>query len=277
MARPAPFVYVYGIARAEAKLRAPGRPADLAPARFGQPRRLPCGDLAAIVCDLTLPEGTTLDGLLADSRHAEPLLLHHHRMLDALVGADPVLPLRFGVMFTSERSVAAVLNDNRDALRAALDRIDGALEWGLKVYCRRAQLGHRLSGAAPALVQLTEEISGATEGRAFFLRRRLENRLRDEIERAIAQSLTDTADRLRDTVVDMVSCKLQPAEVHGRDADMVFNGACLVPEAREESFFRVIEDMRSAYGPSGFAYEIIGPLPPYNFAEPHLGSDEHAA
>ncbi len=277
MSVSAPPIYVYGIVRAGSQPRFAEGPARGGTAELGRPRLLPCGDLAAIVGDLVLPNGASLDDLLREARQAEQLVLAHHRVLEAAAGGHTVLPLRFGAVFVDDEGVLRALKQNHSVLLGALSRIDGALEWGLKICCDRRRLGARLAGEIPAIAELEAEIVSAAEGKAFFLRRRLERLTRGEVEQAIARCVTHSTERLRGAVRAFAPGRIQPAEVHGRESDMVFNGAYLVARGSEQGFFNLVEDLRGAYAGFGFDYERSGPWPPYGFADCRLGSDGHGA
>lgn len=272
-----PMVYAYGIVRLGSTAGLPGGPIDLAGATFGRPRLLLSGSLAAIVSDLRLSKGVSLDALLRNSRHAEQLVLHHHRVLEELVETLSVLPFRFGVMFKDDQGVAVALEQNRKALLEAIGRIDGATEWGLKIYCAPDQLGRRLAGEIPAITELETDIASADEGKAFFLRKRLKSLTEKEIEQAITRCVNYTTGRLDAVVREFAPGKLQPAEMHGRGSEMVLNGACLVDRGLKEGFFQLLEDMFAAYAGFGFDYEITGPWPPYSFADCQLGGSGRAA
>ena len=69
--------------------------------------------------------------------------------------------------------------------------------------------------------------------------------------------------------------KFQPAAVHGRADDMVWNNAYLVAKPAEERFFALIGELRKVHGPRGFHYEINGPWPPLSFADYRLVEREN--
>ena len=272
-----PLVYVYGIVSTGSDVDRLEEATVLAGATFGPPRPLPSDGLTAVVSDLTLAEGGSLAALLENGPDAEKLVLQHHRVLRALIARQSVLPFRFGALFDGDRGVTDALAGNRAALLDAMGRIAGAVEWGLKIYCARQRLGRWLADDSPALVALEAQIETAQEGKAFFLRRQHTRLVEEETERAIARCLEHTGQRLDGFVRAFASGKLQPAEVHGHEGAMVFNGACLVERGLHEAFFELVDDLRDAYAGFGFDHEVTGPWPPYSFADCQLGGDGHAA
>ncbi len=277
MSMSAPPTYVYGIVRTGSKPRFAEGPERDGTAEFGRPRLLPCGDLTAIVGDLVMPEGVSLDQLLRDDRQARKMVLEHHRVLEAVAGEHTVLPLRFGAMFTDDDRVSGALERNRDELLAALERIHDALEWGFKIYRDRHRLAAGLAKEIPAIVNLKKQIAATTEGKAFFLRRRLERVIEEETDQAVARCTNYSIERLRGVVRDFTPSGIQSAEVHGREGAMVFNGAYLVSRGAEQVFFERVDELHGAYAGFGFDYETSGPWPPYSFADCRLESDDHAA
>ncbi|MCG8504185.1 MAG: GvpL/GvpF family gas vesicle protein [Sphingomonadales bacterium] len=272
-----PLIHVFGIVRVASAPDLSDVSSDGDAAEFGTPRLIACGELAALVGDITLPNAMSLDQALADTGRAEELVLHHHRVLEALIRRQTVLPLRFGAVFADKHGLKATLRENRRAWTSAIDRIEGAIEWGLKIYCSRERMARRLARESPAIARLREEISRAADGRAFFLRRRAERLAEAEIDRAIDRCLDQGAARLLAVARGSEAGKIQPAEVHGREGAMVFNGAYLVDRSREHEFFEAVGGLSRAYGGFGIEYETTGPWPPYSFADRRPGGRGHAA
>jgi len=277
MSTSAPLVYLYGIVRTDLKPDFGTVSTPVGEVEFGPCRHLSNGGLSAIVSTMKPPEGRTLDDILQDDRGSKDLVLHHHRTLEALVGRQTVLPLRFGAVFGDDQGVERVMRHNHEALQAALDRIDGSVEWGLKIFCDRDRLGQWLASDNPAIAEMKEKIADASEGKGFFLGRQLDRLREKEADSAIARSIDRTVDRLGGVSRDIAVGKTQPAELHGHDSEMVFNVACLVNQGLEQSWFQVVDDLGRAYADFGFGYERTGPWPPYSFVSCKLEGDEDAA
>lgn len=276
-AAAAALVHVYGVVRAGDIADPMGAPDGPGMAGRGRLRILPCGDVAALVSDLTLPDGGSLDEILQDNRRARQMILDHHRVLERLIERHSVLPLRFGAMFADDAGVMAALRGNCGALARALDRVDGALEWGLKIFCDRDTLGRRLAGEVPAIGVLESEIADTGEGKAFFLRRRLERLAQEEVEAAIERCLKQIEERSTPIVRDAAAARAQPREIHGHAHEMVRNRAYLVARGAADGFLSLIDDLRASHESFGFDLVATGPWPPYSFADCRLGGRDHAA
>jgi Gas vesicle synthesis protein GvpL/GvpF len=183
------------------------------------------------------------DGLAAVySRHrslrARPSregVLAHERVLEAIMERGPVLPLRFGTELESENDLAAVLDERRDELLRALERVRGRVELGLRV------LPERRDGAARG---------GERSGREYLLARVDEHR---RAERAAAElhpplAALASASRLQE----------QPAP------PAILVGSYLVAEDQIEAFRARVDELATRH--RELQLVVTGPWPPYSFA-----------
>ncbi len=80
------------------------------------------GELAAVVSD----RGE------AQLQVSEEALWAHERVVEALMSEGPVLPMRFGSLVRDDGGVEAMLSERREELTAALGRVSGAVELGVR-------------------------------------------------------------------------------------------------------------------------------------------------
>jgi hypothetical protein len=239
----------------------------------GAVRVLACGRLAALISDLPAPADAAVDEVWRDPGGIEVMVLDHHRVLQSLAEDRTVLPLRFGAVFCDDGGVATALVQHRQALCEALERIDGAREWGVKFFCDHDVLDARPSRASDAVRAGEAQIEAASPGRAFFLRRQLEHRVGQDMREAIIRRIVDSHRLLSAAARMTATLHVQPPAVHRRTDEMVWNGAYLVARDREPGFFAVIDGLRDLSAQSGFDYDLNGPWPPSSFAHLSLGND----
>ena len=60
--------------------------------------------------------------------------VRHQRVVSQIAGATTVLPARFGTVFSGEDSLSKHIAEQKDKLKATLDRIEGTEEWGVKLF-----------------------------------------------------------------------------------------------------------------------------------------------
>lgn len=264
----APRIYAYGIVRPHHDGGEQSFPAI--DGVGGEPVRLVSrGGLSALIS--ALPEGDgMIEDALKDVERVKQMVLDHHRVLQAVVDRCTVLPLRFGTVFGSDAGAAAALEAHRQELWEALARVEGACEWGIKLFCDRAALQHRLEDESPTICTARARIAATTQGRAFFLGRQLEQALADEADLAIDRCVANGRRSLLSTARAEAVLKPQAPAIHGRAREMVWNGAFLVATADEDRFFDCVDALKRRHGPSGFDFECTGPWPASSFAECHL-------
>jgi hypothetical protein len=215
------------------------------------------GELAAVVdvVPLRVFGQEALEEHLNDRVWLETHARAHQEVLQEISLAGPVVPFRFGTIYLEADDVRAMLRARATELTAALRRVRGRVEIGVKAW----------AGPAPVQPSLAP-----SSGRAY-----LEQRLgAQERARAAAAELADTARdshvRLLSRAVEGVANRPQPRELTGRDEAMILNGAYLVADV--EPIRHEIERLASDYGIQGISFELTGPWPPYNFV--HEGGEE---
>ncbi|HET9094861.1 MAG TPA: GvpL/GvpF family gas vesicle protein [Solirubrobacteraceae bacterium] len=235
-------VYVYGVVAA----RSPGRRPPVAgrPGIDGRPVRLVAADgVGAVVSDV--PEPAPGFGREALTAHSE--------VLEAVLAAATVLPMRFGVVLEGERAVRdELLAPHRDELLAQLDRLDGRVELTLRATYQEAPL-------------LREIMAEEAEIAAFHARRRgtyLEQiRLGEMIAAAI------DARRRRDA--EEILAQLTPlaedvALGEPRHERMALSASFLIAREGMDAFDAAVDDVgRRQHRRMRLRY--TGPLPPHSF------------
>ncbi|MFJ3492715.1 GvpL/GvpF family gas vesicle protein [Streptomyces sp. NPDC086091] len=70
---------------------------------------------------------------LGDPRWLSATERSHHQVVDALTAVTTPVPLPPGTVFRDDSGVRVMIEYREDDLRAALDRLDGRVEWGVRV------------------------------------------------------------------------------------------------------------------------------------------------
>jgi hypothetical protein len=108
-------------------------------------RALSCAPLAALISDLPAQAGAPLEEVWHDPDRIKGMILDHHRVLQSVADYCTVLPLRFGAVFSDDDRVATALVKHRQALWETLERVDGAREWGVKIFWDHDRLQPRVT------------------------------------------------------------------------------------------------------------------------------------
>ncbi|MEY7980172.1 GvpL/GvpF family gas vesicle protein, partial [Streptomyces pilosus] len=115
------------------------------------PRLLPHGDLVAVVSHV--PEGDfgeePLRARLEDLDWLTAVARAHQGVIDALTTVTTPLPLRLGTVFRDDSGVRTMLEARNEDFHRTLDRLEGRVEWGVKVFVEAEQPGPGAPAPAP--------------------------------------------------------------------------------------------------------------------------------
>jgi hypothetical protein len=193
--------------------------------------------------ELAQLEVIPVDGLAAVcTRAQEPefsaeALWRHEEVVEALMADRDLLPVRYGTLLEDEGAVAHAVEERRDELAAALDRVRGAVELSVRVMATETR------EAAPAA---TDAVSGAE-----YLRSRSDaDAERDRASRALHEPLAGLA--------------RASAEGRARPQEL-FSRAYLVERDAVEAFAAEVARLQDAN--PALSILCTGPWPPYSFAD----------
>ncbi|OIJ87688.1 GvpL/GvpF family gas vesicle protein [Streptomyces monashensis] len=155
----------------------------------------------------------------------------HRGVIAALATVTTPLPLRLGTVCEDDSVVRTLLETHEDSFERVLDRLEGRVEWGVKVYTEPT--------AAPRPAR--EPGSAAEPGEAFV--------------RTLHERLAGRAEACR---VRVPACA--PPDHASRN---VLDAAYLVPRAHCEEFVELVDRTRAEE--PGVRVELTGPWAAYSF------------
>ena len=216
------------------------------------------GKLAAIVSEVPLSEfgEEPIADNLRDPAWLEHRARAHEAILDTALRSTPVVPFRFGTIYSGEDHVREMLSEH-ERLTEALERVRGRVELGVKGFLVDT----------PADTALNAPDDEASAGRRYLEEKQRARRLTEERDGLKASLANASHERLAADADEARANPPQPREVSRSDHDMFLNGAYLVATDREVEFRAAVEDLETELGPRGAVYELTGPWPPYNFVE----------
>ena len=186
----------------------------------------------------------------------------HEQVNEAVMREFTVLPMAFGALFRTDDDIIELIRGTYDALRDVLAKMEGKVEFGLKVNWDRDKVTAQLEETNDEIRHLKEQIVSRTSGSTYFARMQL--------GRLIETALTDQADayirevysHLRDTAVASRANK----PIGDR---MIMNAAFLIERDREAEFDQKVKEIASKYEDK-LSFRYTGPWPPYNFVHIRL-------
>lgn len=247
--------YLYAIVRA-ADIGDVGDTADLNGVEGCPIALVRAGDLTAVTSEVPLVGFRSCDvepDLSPDGWLQQAVRAHEH-VVERLCSQVTALPLRFGALYPSHAHIREVLDTRAEQMRAELDRLDGAAEWGVKV---------RVPEPTPCNEQ-PPPAADATDGTEWMLRRRETAAAREESRRQRAGLADDIEHALsvhaREVVVRASS---RPGDTGMLTLDAVY----LVSHSAEAGFEDTLREVGERCAREGVELDVTGPWPPYHFVQ----------
>ncbi|WP_345671714.1 GvpL/GvpF family gas vesicle protein, partial [Streptomyces phyllanthi] len=235
------------------------------PGITGAPVRvLPFERLHAVVQEVPAAEADRRSWTerLSDPGELERCVRAHHQVVMAVAAQGPAVPMALATLYSSEERARQALGADAARFHTVLDRVDGRVEWGVKVYASSASATTEAGrGAVSTGVPAGPPTSGA--GRAYLERVRGTQRAREESRRAALLTAEEADAELRGLAVAARRLRLQDQQLTGCRRAQVLNGAYLVEEGRTARFTEAVASLRQR---TGALIELSGPWVPYSFA-----------
>ena len=240
------FVYVYAVG--EAGIALP----PLVGVEGSPVQTLQEGDLVAVVSpvDPVRFGEEALRHSLEDLQWLEATARAHYGVVEAVGAENLVAPLRMATIYLDESGVRSLLRERADEFTAALDRIRGRTEWGVKAFA---------VAGAPA-----ESVPAPTDrpGTAYLMRRRA---ARDAATTGRRRAVDAAEELHRELAGRSAASRRYPPQdprLTGRRDEMVLNASYLVEREEAERFRALVEGWTS----DAVRLELTGPWTPYSFA-----------
>jgi Gas vesicle synthesis protein GvpL/GvpF len=236
-------MYVYGLVGADAEL--PEDLKGLGPS--GEVETIVYGDVAALVSDVPTdrPLGTRDD------------LVAHETVVDAVASGAAVLPMRFPAVVEEDGIVEELLAPNHDRFVAALDELEGRVQYTLKGRYEQDVVLREVLEEHPEIGELQAEIRDLPEDATYHQRLRL------------GELVVGVLEERRDAEAEELVQQLEPYAVgvvahNPGQPDDVVNTAFLVERERAHEFEDAVEQQgEQLHG--RVRLRLLGPLAPYDF------------
>ncbi|MEU0163889.1 GvpL/GvpF family gas vesicle protein [Streptomyces iakyrus] len=218
------------------------------------------------------PRALTHHGLMAVVSHVperdfaeEPLRRHledldwltetaraHQGVIDALTSVTTPLPLRLGTVFRDDSGVRMMIEAREEDFLRTLDRLEGRVEWGVKVYAESEPQESAQPAQKPA------------SGRDYLRQRRMQTRSHEEMWQKAEAFSTRLHEELSAFAEESRMHPPQNPALSKATGRNVLNAAYLVPRAHSEEFVELVDRTKGEL--PGMRIELTGPWAAYSFA-----------
>jgi hypothetical protein len=224
------------------------------------------GEVAAVLAEVNIEDfsGPEAQQKMEDLAWMAPRALCHEEVILSAMEQGPVLPVRFGTVFSSIEAAAEPLRPRQDVLMKFFQDTIDKKEWTLKGYVDRPQARARMTAARLAAEK--EQLAGLSPGKRYFLKQKIKGVVDKDVAIWLKEMERDILRVARDASVGFSECRLQSRDVTGRDEEMFFHGALLVPDGSVAALEDVTNEWNTRHETQGLSLELSGPWPPYHFA-----------
>jgi Gas vesicle synthesis protein GvpL/GvpF len=185
----------------------------------------------------------------------------HQAVVSELMKRTAIVPLRAFTLFSSEDALRAYLHEHGELLVKTLNRLDGKQEWTLQVEFDPARWSEAVASRVGSLRDLQNEIASAPPGKAFLLRKKLD----DEKKRSSKAAERSIVAEIEQRVLDKLRCETVAETRERRDG--AFPQLNVLINRDEESILQELHsELTSRYESEGVTLGLTGPWPPYTFS-----------
>lgn len=193
------------------------------------------------------------------------LRLHHDIIVKAGI-AGTVIPMKFGMLFKTKRSLESMLKKYYKKFKGLLAELKDKQELGVKIYLDRKKIIEQLKSEDEELKQFEKRKNKLAKGMEWYVERKTEAAINEKLDGKIGRCLVEIIKVLKQLAEKVVINDLPAShDEETNDKEIILNSACLIGSKDLKLFKEHLEKSLAKFYRNGFTIEITGPWPPYNF------------
>jgi len=208
-------------------------------------------DITAVVCDVPKV------GMVTD----RSATMDYASVVDSLFKDFTLLPVRFGSVMESDDEIRKMLQKNYKEIKNNLLKVEGKLEFGLKVFCDTLKLQARFEDNSKAEINVAATtVSGQNNSifKDYVNKKLIEYRIEESLlsyVNSLIQKISDCCTGIK--AISKFKKMLSPTNI----IDALF----LIDKEMTNQLIRLVKDLKTRYPDLNFI--LTGPWPPYNFVD----------
>jgi hypothetical protein len=223
---------------------------------LARPRLLELGrGLWAVVADAPAAQFSAgaINGKLADLDWVSRAALAHEAVVESFITARAVLPMKLFTIFSSDERALENLHERRAHIDAALKRVAGHQEFGVRVRLVR-------EAARPSAVR-----RAPASGVAYLRGKKSQRDATSERAVRAREVVAELFDRL--AVHASLARRRAASELPADGGPLLLDAAFLIPRGRARRFAAAVASRARTLSPQGYGITMTGPWPPYSFMQ----------
>ncbi len=222
------------------------------------------GAVAAILTEVRVSDfcGPAAEQNLEDLGWVSERALRHERAVERVFSHGPVLPARFGTLFSSAEVLERFLETNQRTIIDFLESVRDHEEWGIKAQLERATARKWLSAK---ITKTTGDDAALSPGLRYVREKRAQAAAEKELHTWVANCCDTVAREMGEYVTKWRQRKMLDDRISGDSLETMLNIAVLIRRDRVHDLLTRVEETNSERAAQGLNLVLTGPWPPYSF------------
>ena len=183
--------------------------------------------------------------------------LAHEKVIEAVMVAHTVLPVRFCTIADNEEKVKRILEREHDRFLELLHKMDGKRELGVKAFFKEEAVFKMILDKYGDIRALKAKIAELPADKTYYQR--------SEVGERVASALATEKEARKAVILDALTPLALEVKTNATYGDMmILTAAFLVEQTREPEFDRAVQALADQDG-EAVKYKYIGTVPPFNF------------
>jgi hypothetical protein len=224
--------------------------------------------LCAVVSEVAREEfcGAEAELQMQELAWVAPRALRHEEVVEEVMRRSPVLPVRFGTLFSTTESLGEFVGLHHQTISKFLDRVADHEEWSVKGIFDRKRAAQALLAESIAAQQA--RLDALSPGTRHFQEQRIRAGVEKELSLWLYRTCRRVASDLREQASDFCVCPIAPCTPLESGKEVVVNWAFLLPKDSTAALRARIDQLNANLVAQGLVLELSGPWPPYRFVPP---------
>ena len=197
---------------------------------------------------------------------AKELLEAHQRVIDiAWEKFGTVLPFGFGTFIRDKNGISSFenlylwLEKEYENFKEKLLNLKDQVEYGIQLFWNLQIISLKVFKSNKELKEIKENIKSKPSGIAYMLKRKLDDLLKEEIEKEADKTFKRFYKRIKENTEEI---KIERVNKVEGGKQMLMNLSCLLYKKNYKNFKKVLDETCNE---DGFSIHSTGPWPPYSF------------
>src|SRR5438105_3118332 len=188
--------------------------------------------------------------------------LAHEHVIETVMRSRTIIPMSFWTVLCTDQDIVEVLRSIYSSLKDVLEKMEGSMEFGVKVTWDRDTISEALKREDEEIHKFHVELTKKHLQSTYFARMQLGRMIDKALAERAAGFVREIYDGLRSVCV--ASRDNKPI-----GDKMIMNAAFLIEQPREAEFDAAVNRVAKKFG-ERLNFKYTGPWPPYNFVNIRL-------